>query len=130
MSNIAQGIRQRGFRRWYERELVQSHLHLLLLVLAVLGLLGALEAGAQRRSLGDAWWLMAVCAVTAAAVGVLALRRYLFLLLRAEHIANQAHCPHCKAYARWTIEAPCSLNDSGAFSVCCKACRQRWRIQC
>ena len=30
---IAQTIRQAGFRKWYERELIQSHAHLVLLVL-------------------------------------------------------------------------------------------------
>ncbi len=29
---LAEGIRKHGFRKWYERELLQSHLHMLLLL--------------------------------------------------------------------------------------------------
>ena len=32
------------------------------------------------------------------AVGVYSLRRYLYLLMRAEAVANQAVCPKCQTY--------------------------------
>ena len=41
--NLAEGIRKHGFRKWYERELMQSHAHMLLLLFCTIGLLGAFE---------------------------------------------------------------------------------------
>ena len=41
---LADGIRKHGFRKWYERELLQSHAHLLLCFLCVIGLFAAFEA--------------------------------------------------------------------------------------
>jgi hypothetical protein len=45
---LADGIRKHGFRKWYERELLQSHAHLVLTFLSVLGLF-AFPAGKGRR---------------------------------------------------------------------------------
>jgi hypothetical protein len=102
-----------------------------LLVLAVLGVLGALEAAAQHRAAGQGWLLMALCGVAAGAVGVLALRRYLFLLVRAEHIANQANCPQCRAYARWSVEPTAPPGPAASvLQVRCKACHTHWSIHC
>mgnify|MGYP003454209120 CR=1 FL=1 len=44
-------IRRIGFRKWYERELLQSHANLVLLLLATLGLLGCAEAYSPRAAL-------------------------------------------------------------------------------
>ena len=123
--NIAQGIRTRGFRKWYERELLSGHAHLVLLLLCTLALLGALEAASVNRGQRP---LMLLCIAVAGAVGVWALRRYLFLLARAEHIANQANCPQCREYARWTIDPAPTQGDGSTLRVCCKTCQQRWRI--
>jgi hypothetical protein len=122
---VARGIRKRGFRKWYERELLFGHSHLVLLLLCTLTFIGALEAwsaeGAERA-------LIAVSAVIAVVVGVWALRRYLFLLLRAEQIANQAACPHCETYARWDIEREAHDAEGSQLLVSCKRCNRRWPI--
>lgn len=132
---IPQAIQRRGFRKWYERELLVGHSHLVLLLLCVLTLVGGMEAFAQpdaRR------WLMGGCVLVAAAIGLWALRRYLFLLTRAEHIANQAVCPQCQAYGRWAVEpqgeAPAAneaADDGGParMRVCCRGCGWRWQIE-
>jgi hypothetical protein len=134
---IQQSIRNRGFRKWYERQLLVGHSHLLLLLLCTLALLGAFEAfsepGAERA-------LLVVALLVAAVLGVWALRRYLFLLMRAEVIANQAVCPGCKAYARWQVDEPvvpgsaavaeddADDGSSETMMVCCRKCQHRWRI--
>lgn len=127
---IPTSIRQRGFAKWYEHELLIGHAHLVLLVLAALGALGALEAFGQA---GSDRLLMVLSLLAAAAIGVLALRRYLFHLMRAELIANQANCPACEAYGRWQIEAT-DVGDAAsgrpeAMQVCCRRCQHRWRIE-
>ena len=115
---------------------MRCHLQLLLLVLCLVALLGALEAFGQARQNGGSWGLMALCFALAGVLGVVALRRYLFLLMRAEHIANQAQCPGCATYGRWRVEPeaapadPSAQQDSVRLQACCKACQARWLIHC
>jgi len=129
--SISDTITQRGFRKWYEGELVRSHVHLVLLLLSTVAALGALEAFSEQH--GPDRLLMVASLAVAAAVGAWALRRYLFHLLRAEQIANQASCSECRAYGRWRIEDTAGEPDTerapAALAVCCRACGHRWRIQ-
>src|SRR5688500_16211260 len=99
---MVETIRRIGFRKWYERELLQSHMHLVLLLLSSVAILGSSEAFGQRSP--DASPLtMLGCALFSAVVGIWALRRYLFLLNHAEYLADQALCRQCNAYAKWDI---------------------------
>ena len=120
---LADGIRKHGFRKWYERELLQSHAHLVLTFLCALGLFAAFEALTRFRDWRDQLTdigAIAVCAV----VGLWALRRYLFLLMHAEATANQAECMQCRTYARL------ELVDEGPqrLQVRCRKCSNRWHI--
>ena len=72
---LAVGIRKFGFRKWYERELLQGHAHLVLTLLCMLGVFAAAEA----HDGGAAWSAQAFDLLTiglCASVGVWALRRY------------------------------------------------------
>jgi len=123
-------IRRRGFRKWYERELIRSHSHMLLLLLCTLAVIGALEALSDRGM--HERLLLAVSLLVAAGLGAWAMRRYLFFLGRAELIANQASCPQCQVYARWDIERElpgCDSTDTPAvMEVRCRACGHGWPI--
>ena len=121
-SSLAEGIRTIGFRRWYERELLSGHAHLVLLLLSVVGLMACLELipsqmPAERLA-------FAFYGVVCAAIGVWALRRYLYLLIRAEAIANQANCPRCKAYGRLRLVE--GTKRYGTTQVQCRSCAQGW----
>lgn len=125
---IPASIQRRGFRKWYERELLIGHSHLVLLLLSVVTIFGAMEAFASPDG---AKALMGTCLLVACAIGLWALRRYLFLLTRAEFIANQAVCGQCQAYGRWAVESSREPDEAGAGShmvVCCQRCGGRWRI--
>lgn len=122
---LADGIRKHGFRKWYERELLQSHAHLLLTFLCMLGVFAALEASDK----GAAWSKQAFDLMTitlCAVVGVWALRRYIFFLKHAEAAANQADCPECKCYGRFTLEGEDARG--GHLRVCCRKCSHHWVI--
>ena len=127
---IPDTIRKRGFSKWYERELLRSHSHLVLLVLCALAALGALEAFSQR---GSARLLMVASVIVATGIGTWAVRRYLFFLMRAEHIANQATCAACQVHGRLNIEADGAGNPAdgttATMDVCCRKCQHRWRIE-
>lgn len=122
---LADGIRKHGFRKWYERELLQSHAHLVLCFLCVVGLFAAFEAAWRFRSLQDQLTDL-VAAMVCGATGLWALRRYLRLLSHAEMVANQADCPHCKAYGR--LEVVQVSADGEDVAVRCRACGHGWQI--
>ena len=122
---LADGIRKHGFRKWYERELLQSHAHLVLTFFCTIGIFAAFEALGRFRSFSDQFTNI-VAIVVCAAVGVWALRRYLCLLLHAEATAHQADCPGCKAYGRFKLEGENPRDESVA--VCCSKCQHRWTI--
>jgi predicted metal-binding protein len=123
---LAAGIRKHGFRKWYERELLQSHAHMALTFVCMIGVLGAFEAASRFRGWVDQL-IDVVAVVTCGVVGLWALRRYLALLMHAEHVANQADCPGCGAYARFKLVT--AFADEESARVCCRQCSHEWTIQ-
>ena len=122
---LAEGIRKHGFRKWYERELLQSHLHMLLLLFCAIGLLGGFEVFSRQASLADQ--LSIVGSILACVgIGIWAMRRYLFMLMHAEHVANQAVCTQCKAYGRLDVLHVDARRQS--VGVRCQRCGHAWPI--
>ncbi len=119
------GIRKHGFRKWYSRELTLAHLQLVLLLLSTIGVFAAVELvsrpGPAPERLGNGMLLLA-CLV----IGVWSLRRYFFLLMRAEAIARQAVCPGCRVYGRLRLQDP--ADGGGQVTVSCVRCARRWHI--
>ena len=122
---LADGIRKHGFRKWYERELLQSHAHMVLLFLCVIGLFAAFEAASQFRSLMDQVTDL-VAGLLCAAVGLWSLRRYLRTLSSAEAVAHQADCPQCQTYGRLDLMLTEGADDE--VHVRCRGCGHSWHI--
>ena len=125
--NAVQSIRRHGFRKWYERELLQSHAHLVLLLLSTLALMGSFEVFSLGLPLRSQLTVIA-CAAVSAVVGIWALRRYLYLLNHAEFVADQAVCHQCDTYARWDLEDS-DPPANGPIRVKCRRCGNRWQIE-
>jgi tRNA(Ile2) C34 agmatinyltransferase TiaS len=122
---LADGIRKHGFRKWYERQLLQSHAHLALTFLSTIGVFMAFEAASRFHTFADR--LTDLIAVpVCAGVGLWALRRYLYLLQHAEAVAHQADCPHCGTYGRLALVRPDASGES--VDVRCRKCDHQWRI--
>lgn len=122
---LADGIRKHGFRKWYERELLQSHAHLTLTFLCMLGVFMGFEGTLHFHSLADRLTdLLAI--VVCGATGLWALRRYLYLLNHAEAVANQADCSSCGTYGRLRLVH--EERESGRVGVRCGKCGHEWRI--
>jgi len=127
-------IRRRLFRKWYERELLSSHAHMVLTFMCGVGIFAAIEAFGQAASAVDR--LVDVLAVLVCAVVALwAMRGYLYLLNHAEFVASQADCPHCHTYARFHLVEPASTTDEPVpaaeplrLHVACRQCQHRWTI--
>lgn len=122
---LAQGIKRHGFRKWYERELLQSHAHMTLAFLCTIGLLGAVEAATQFTSWQDRV-VDALAVVACIGIGLWSLRRYLYLLNHAEFVANQADCPGCGVYGRLDLIG--EPTSDGATPVRCRKCAHCWQI--
>jgi len=122
---LAEGIRKHGFRKWYERELLQGHAHLALTFIAMIGVFAAFEAATTFRSWADQLADLG-SGLLCAGAGLWALRRYLFLLAHAEAAANQAECPQCKTYGRLELVQSDASGDE--VQVRCRKCGHCWHI--
>jgi hypothetical protein len=136
VSDIGEDIRRRGFRRWYERQLIESHAYLVTAFLALILLLAGYEAMDALR--GRPVYYLAVVGAAAAA-GVLtwvAWQRFTALLRRAELFANSAGCPRCQSWGRFDVLATEAVGaddppESGRprwVRVRCRQCGEQWRL--
>jgi len=123
--DAVQAMRKHGFRKWYERALLRSHIHLVLLLLSAIALLAGAEVWRRDMPVTTQLSLLA-CTIASAAIGYWALMRYLHLLKHAEFVADQAVCSSCEAYARWDITDEDAANST--MRVCCRRCGNRWQI--
>ena len=85
-------------------------------------MLGTLEA--MSGSTAQEKLMNAVLFIISGAIGLWALRRYLYLLMHAEDLANQANCPTCATYGRFNLLSE-SKRDSH-IKVCCRKCGNSW----
>lgn len=121
---LGDGIRKLGFRKWYEKALIHSHFYLLTAIVCTVGLLSVFEVFNKARGTDRVFDVLAL--VLFGVVGFYSLRRYLFLLMHAEHTANQATCQQCQAYGALLVE---SEDESRTrLQVRCKRCSHRWAI--
>jgi len=122
---LIDGLRRHGFRKWYERELLQSHAHLALTFLCAVGLLAAFEAAAIFTSWSDRM-IDALAILACGSIGYWAMRRYLYLLMHAENVAHQADCPQCGVYARFKLVEGAAA--AHGVLVRCRDCAHQWSI--
>ena len=123
-------IGARGFRRWYERQLVVGFACLTTGVLSLIMMTIALEMVEFRSSAAGLLALLGI-AVAGATLCVVAWRRFHLLLFRAEYLAERAVCPRCKVYGRFAVLRSRDLPDAPAgcsLDVGCRACGNEWTI--
>jgi hypothetical protein len=121
---LSTAMQQLGYQKWYERELLSSHAHLVLALLSVVAMLASLEAfsgAAPEQKI-----INLVFAIVSGAIGLWALRRYLYLMMRAEGVATQASCRDCGTYGRFKVVG--EDRDPDEAHVCCNKCAHQWTI--
>jgi hypothetical protein len=123
--SLVDGIHRRGFRKWYERQLLRSHGHLTLTFLCAIGLMGAIEAASSFHDWSDQL-TDALAVLACGGIGYWSLKRYLYLLNHAEFVAGQADCPGCGTYARFDLAAGPQAAQSARVS--CRKCHREWTI--
>ena len=126
----ADGIRKFGFRRWYERELIESHLYLVTSFLSLILVLACLEQFSFRAA-GIKPFLMLALMIGAAILCAVSLRRYLSMLTRAQQLAEQSVCGRCGSYGRLQVTGLVSTPqepDAPSLGVQCRQCGYEWNM--
>ena len=129
----AHGISKLGFRRWYERQLIESHAYLVTGFLCMIVIAAFLEGFSMREGIAPALTGLATM-FTAGAIGFGAFKRYIDLLNRAEHIAEHSVCKSCSTYGRLQVlgssREPRASEADGAdwMRVECRKCGHQWLI--
>lgn len=128
----ADGIHKLGFRRWYERQLIESHAYLVTGFLCLIVIAASLEGFSMRDATAATFTSLATM-FAAGAVGFGALKRYIDVLARAEHIAEHSMCKGCSTFGRLQIVGSGSErlavdDSSGWMRVKCRKCGHQWLI--
>lgn len=111
-----------GFRRWYERQLIESHAWLVTCFLCALGIAASLEA-MTFRDLGSALVTL-VFVFFAALLCWYALQRYRAIMEQAERLAEHSTCSSCQTYARFRV-----VDEYPRMNVQCRKCGNAWVLE-
>lgn len=134
--NVADDIRRLGFRRWYERQLVEGFSYMVTAFLALIALLAGFESLEQLRGTPAFYVAIFVAAAAAGMLAIVGFRRFGVLLSRAEQFANDAECPQCKSWGQFDILAmeavaeddPVESGRPHWLRVRCRKCDHTWRL--
>jgi hypothetical protein len=136
---LSEGIRKLGFARWYERQLMEAHLHLVTAFLCLILLTACLE-GFSLRAPGMEPFLRLAGMLAGCCGGVWAVRRYGTALGVAERAAGQSVCKHCTAYGVLEVmgvgllaprERAAEMAGPAvpSLAVRCRKCGHEWMIE-
>lgn len=117
----ARSIEKMGFRRWYERQLLESHAWLVSCILCALAICAVLElVGFRVNSLASLVTLFFV--YVAGVMGWHSLKRYRAIMAEAERLSEQSTCRSCRTYAAFDITGEVPLRAR------CRKCGNEWRF--
>lgn len=123
----AQGIAKLGFRRWYERQLIQGHVWFVTCFLCMIVVAACLEQLDLGGPLLEQFYDAALLA-GAAYVCFKSMRWYSFLLGRAETLGAQSSCTQCSTYGILKVVDVGSGDECSWIRVRCKKCGHEWRM--
>lgn len=118
----ARSIARLGFRKWYERRLIEAHAWLVTALLCAIYVEVALERFSFREH--ALVWLGAAGGIFVGGLIVWhGLRRFFAILAEAERFSTQSSCPACKTYGRFDV-----VREQPQMSVRCRKCNHQWSI--
>ena len=136
MDTVAR-IRKIGFRKWYERQLIESHLYLVTCFLGIIMAASAVELSGRRESLGGLLFAAGL-GLGGCVLSLLGWQRYKRIMMVAEHIGDHATCVQCNAYAKFTVvdagqalrQVPVDIENASEvwLKVHCRKCGNKWTI--
>ena len=136
---LAEGIRKIGFHRWYERQLLESHVFLVTAFLCLILVMACLE-GFSFRASGVEPLLRLSAMFAGGVVGMVSLSRYTRMLSQAWRAAEHSTCGNCSAYgiievtgarasARHAEDDESAGSAPPALGVRCRRCGHEWTIE-
>lgn len=139
---LADDIEKRGFQRWHERQLLESHLYLVTCLLCMVAVFAVFEAVTFRNGILRALPLL-FTGFASGVIGWFAWIRYMTMMARAWRLADAATCAKCSAYGRLRVVGgshapPAVYDERGAIApadpgaewvrVQCKRCGNEWSM--
>jgi hypothetical protein len=132
---LSEGIRKIGFRRWYERQLVESHLYFVSSLLCLVAVLASLEGFSLRTP----WWetILRFAVIAAGSfVFIWTLCRYLLMLRFAQQAAGRSVCEKCAAYGAFELIGVTRYHTpqdgveevAESVDVRCRKCGHQWTL--
>jgi len=118
----ARSIGKLGFRRWYERRLIEGHAWLVSCFLCGLAIAASLEGLSFRESPGAALLSLGFVFI-AGLVCWHALKRYREIMDEAERLGEQSTCGSCRAYAAFNV-----IGEYPKMNVRCRKCGNEWLL--
>jgi len=135
---LSEGIRKIGFRRWYERQLIECHLYLISGFLCLIAVIASLEEFNLRTPTWETL-VRLVTMIAGSAICLWAVKRYLVMLSVAEYAAERSVCEKCAAYGgldlgRMAVRQAWEHAEGGEsplspVSVRCRKCGHEWTIE-
>lgn len=109
-----------GFRKWYERQLLEGHAWFVSCFLCVIAIAACMEELSFRGPFGR---LLAYGSFVSLAgvVAIYGFLRFQRIMVEAERIGEQATCTACGTYGRFTIVG-------APFRVRCRKCGNEWPL--
>jgi hypothetical protein len=128
--DILDAIGQLGFRRWYQRKLIEAHAWLISGLLALVLAVSLMEIR-STFSAADTRLALSIGTVLALVGVAFAWNRYRSDLKLAEYFGELASCPACQTYGRFAIiHSRLQAGEQPAWmNVCCRKCGQAWRME-
>jgi ribosomal protein S27E len=116
----ARSIGKLGFRRWYERRLIESHAWLISCFLCALAIAASLEGISFTKA--EAIPVL-IFVFIAGLVCWHALQRYRAIMDEAERLGEQSTCRSCRTYAAFKVIA-----EYPKMNVRCRKCGNEWLL--
>ena len=116
-------IERLGFKRWYERQLIESHAWLVSCILCALAIAATLEVTGFRLT-SFAGFVAFGFVYLAGLLCWHSLKRYRTLMQQAERLSEQSTCKACRTYAAFSIIAA-----QPRMSVRCRKCAHEWTLE-
>jgi hypothetical protein len=132
----ADAIRKVGFKKWYERQLIESHAYLVSCFLCMIVVAALLEEFSFRAPGLKPLVSLAVIGGSGL-LGLFSWRRYRAIMGEAERLGDHSTCAGCGAYARFdVVDAGGSSGPSQTdgetpttwLRVRCRKCGHDWTM--
>jgi hypothetical protein len=135
--DLVDSIRKRGFRKWYERQLIEGHLYLVTCFLCMI-LVAACAEQLNFRAPGAV--AMIALVIGGGVLGLFSWQRYKAIMGVAEGYGDHSTCAQCGAYAKFEVldwgdpppVAPSGTTSAAAIGpwmkVRCRKCGNLWTL--